>query len=69
MEVLAVDIGVVIDVRVRVTDELEGSWLVSLREIVGWFMVLVMGIVALMEVNMSAADDRVANETSVGTMT
>ena len=69
MDVLAVDIGVVIDVRVRVTDELEGSWLLSLREILGWFMVLVMGIVALVEVNMSAVDDRVANETSVGTMT
>lgn len=69
MDVLAVDIGVVIDVRVRVTDELEDSWLVSLREIVGWFIVVVMEIVALVEVNMSAADDRVANETSVGTMT
>jgi hypothetical protein len=68
LDVLAVDIGVVIDVRVRVIDDEDGSWDVGFRRRVDWLVVVVMGIVVFVDVKTRVVDDTVDNDSSVGTI-
>lgn len=68
LDVLAVEIGVVMDVRVRVIDDVDGSWDVGFRRRVDWFVVVVMGIVVLVVVKTRVVDDTVDSDSSVGTI-